>query len=215
MIQLALHLENVAAIVCILGPIVRVAGSAALLLTQAKSKRSETIARLPWTSVHTAAAAEPLALLIGTLWLAAAHDYAAASDAYRAFIACCGIVLIFCALSLLLWTVLTGPVYIGHYVTSDQTLRTTGPYSLVRHPLYLGVIGLWLGVSTIMLSPICLGVTLFAVLPLYLAYIRAEEHLLQMAFGQSYARYASQVPQLLPGYSTGRRVPGAQESHSK
>jgi len=79
----------------------------------------------------------------------------------------------------------------------DHTLVRTGPYRLVRHPIYSGLLLALLG------SAIAIGEWrgLLAVALAGLALLRKsslEEHWLRENFGNDYERYASEVPALIP-----------------
>jgi protein-S-isoprenylcysteine O-methyltransferase Ste14 len=81
---------------------------------------------------------------------------------------------------------------------TDHELRTSGPYRVTRHPIYSGLLGMLLGTALVL----GLGrwLALFAVVTLIIAAkIRAEERLLTDVFGDAYAVYRSEVPQLIPG----------------
>lgn len=85
--------------------------------------------------------------------------------------------------------------------TKNGTLTTTGPYSIVRNPLYvgsfLGVIGFGLAVRLPML-PLALLVMFAA---LYPAVVANEEKRLEELFGDTYLRYRDATPRWLPRWS--------------
>jgi hypothetical protein len=86
------------------------------------------------------------------------------------------------------------------YIKKDKELCTQGPYSLVRHPLYVGNFIVTMGVLIAGNSP----VLLFVFVPLVLYYvplIRAEEHALRERFGAGYDDYAARVPAFVPSLS--------------
>ena len=77
-------------------------------------------------------------------------------------------------------------------------LVATGPFSLVRNPLYLGNILLWLGL-TISARLLWLAPLVVALLALeYHAIVRWEEGLLTVRMGDRYRDYVSQVPRWRP-----------------
>src|SRR5689334_21586787 len=84
---------------------------------------------------------------------------------------------------------------------------TTGMYSLVRHPLYLGNYFLWLGVvlvSRVWWAPV------LAILVFWLCYERimfAEEAYLRQQFGDAFGEWAQRTPAVLPAF-THWRPPG-------
>lgn len=79
-------------------------------------------------------------------------------------------------------------------------LNTTGMYSLVRHPLYLGNYFMWLGVA---LLPRTWWVPVIATLAFWLYYERimfAEEAFLQQQFGEEFVTWAQRTPAFLPAF---------------
>jgi protein-S-isoprenylcysteine O-methyltransferase Ste14 len=82
------------------------------------------------------------------------------------------------------------------------SLNTTGPYALTRNPLYLGNLGIALGLCLIahdlwLLSIVAL---LFAVQ--YRAIIAAEEAFLRDRFGAAYEDWSARVPRFWPRLAT-------------
>lgn len=78
------------------------------------------------------------------------------------------------------------------------TLNTTGLYSLVRHPLYLGNYLMWLGVA---LFPRAAWVALAVSAAFWLYYERimfAEEEFLRRRFGAAFEAWAARTPAFLP-----------------
>lgn len=77
-------------------------------------------------------------------------------------------------------------------------LNTTGMYSLVRHPLYLGNFFMFLGVA---LFAHAWSLTLIYVLAFWLYYERimfAEEAFLRKKFGDEYLTWAHEIPAFIP-----------------
>ena len=80
----------------------------------------------------------------------------------------------------------------------DHQLRTKGPYSITRHPMYSGTLGMLLGSAFI--SGLSNWAVYFLVwLIIDLVKIPSEERLLKETFGKQYIQYQQQVPQLIPG----------------
>ena len=78
-----------------------------------------------------------------------------------------------------------------------DALVTTGPYALVRHPMYAAVLAMALGLALALQSLLCLAV--FATYLVLLARLMPmEEDGLRAAYGEAYETYARAVPQLLP-----------------
>ena len=86
------------------------------------------------------------------------------------------------------------------------TVNTTGLYSLVRHPLYLGNFLMYLGIT---MMPRSGWLVLTFVLVFWLYYERimyAEEEFLRERFGETYEQWASATPAFVPRM-TGWRAP--------
>ena len=82
-------------------------------------------------------------------------------------------------------------------IKQDHELITTGPYALVRHPIYTGILTGFLG-TTIALSQVR-GVIVFVLF--FLAFwikLRMEEQWMRSQFGEAYATYAHQTAALVP-----------------
>jgi len=82
-------------------------------------------------------------------------------------------------------------------IQPGHTLLTTGVYSVIRHPSYLGLLVNALGWGLAFRSGV--GVLLAALLlPLLLARIRSEEALLRAQFGAAYDAYCARTSRLVP-----------------
>ena len=82
-------------------------------------------------------------------------------------------------------------------ILGNHQLIQSGPYRLVRHPIYTAMLGMFVG--TAMVSGglyALLGVVLAAVA--YWRKVRIEEHYLHQAFGEEYAEYSRITPALIP-----------------
>lgn len=97
-------------------------------------------------------------------------------------------------------------VFLGwRRIYGGRGLVTTGVYGLVRHPQYLGILLLTLGlfiqwptIPTLLMWPI--------LVVLYYRLARREEEKLEEIFGDGYRRYKRRVPMFLPR-PIGRRSP--------
>jgi protein-S-isoprenylcysteine O-methyltransferase Ste14 len=77
-------------------------------------------------------------------------------------------------------------------------LVTTGPYRLVRHPIYLGFALVATGQALAFGSWPALMTVLFGIVPTFAWRARAEEKLLSRAFGERYAVYQKQSKMIIP-----------------
>ena len=82
-----------------------------------------------------------------------------------------------------------------------EVLNSTGIYSTVRHPLYLGNYFMWLGIVVFTFN----WYFVFVVSLLYWVYYErimfAEERFLERKFGQDYLDWAGQLPAFIPKFS--------------
>jgi protein-S-isoprenylcysteine O-methyltransferase Ste14 len=84
----------------------------------------------------------------------------------------------------------------GAAIQEDHELVTSGPYRLVRHPGYAGILGFQAGYALVFRSKLCLA----AVAPLaafVLWRIRDEEGL-RPEFGERYEEYCERTARLIP-----------------
>jgi protein-S-isoprenylcysteine O-methyltransferase Ste14 len=83
---------------------------------------------------------------------------------------------------------------------ADQgtSLVITGPYRLVRHPIYLGLAGLAMGEALAFSSLTAFLIALCGIVPTFVWRARAEEAVLSRAFGESYALYRRQTRMIIP-----------------
>jgi len=77
-------------------------------------------------------------------------------------------------------------------------LVTTGPYRIVRHPIYLGLTLLAMGEALAFGSWPALMVVLFGIVPTFAWRARAEEKLLSRTFGQRFADYRRRTSMIIP-----------------
>lgn len=108
-----------------------------------------------------------------------------------------------------------------HHIGSVSRTRTErlgplidhGPFAMVRNPLYIGNILLWLGFA-ISARLIWLAPVVFVLLMLeYHAIVRWEERLLESRMGESYRHYLTRVPRWLPNLA-GRSTSGQDAAFS-
>jgi protein-S-isoprenylcysteine O-methyltransferase Ste14 len=83
-------------------------------------------------------------------------------------------------------------IYEGH------TLKTSGPYSIVRHPLYASLIWMFVGGSLVYSNPLSLLLTAAVFVPMMVARAKKEEALLSEAFGAQHDEYRGRTGMLFP-----------------
>lgn len=83
-------------------------------------------------------------------------------------------------------------------ITAEHKLIRTGPYRLLRHPMYTAVLGMFVG--TVVVSwQIHALVGLVLGIAVYLRKIRIEERTIRKAFGADYESYRRKTWRLIPG----------------
>jgi protein-S-isoprenylcysteine O-methyltransferase Ste14 len=83
-------------------------------------------------------------------------------------------------------------------IQPGHRLVTTGIYSVIRHPSYLGLLVCSAGWALAFRSGVGVILAAFLIVPLA-ARIRAEENLLQTQFGSKYDAYRVRTSRLIPG----------------
>jgi protein-S-isoprenylcysteine O-methyltransferase Ste14 len=100
-----------------------------------------------------------------------------------------------------------------HYIGAISRTRSdrlgplvaSGPFGLLRNPLYAGNIALWVGFALaarlVWLAPVILVLLGLE----YHAIVRWEEGLLESRLGDTYRAYAARVPRWVPMFNRGER----------
>jgi len=81
-------------------------------------------------------------------------------------------------------------------IREDHTMTTNGIYHWIRHPAYLGLILIVLGIP-VMLSSVLGFLVMLLVVPLFLHRIKLEERMLIGHFGAEYEEYIEQSKRLI------------------
>lgn len=95
----------------------------------------------------------------------------------------------------------------GHLVKSRE-VTMSGPYRLMRHPLYVGSAIIGVGFVVAAASPLVAVVVLAYLAVMLAAAIRLEEATLRADFGDTYARYAAGEATAAPRRFSVRRATG-------
>jgi len=82
-------------------------------------------------------------------------------------------------------------------IKEDHELITTGPYAVVRHPIYTGILAGFLGMA-IAVSQVRGVVALVLIFFVLWVKFRMEEQWMRSQFGETYAEYAHQTAALVP-----------------
>jgi len=111
-----------------------------------------------------------------------------------------GLALLLAGSCLMLWA----PLHLGRYFSwhltlqQDHVLVTDGPYALVRHPRYAGIMAWGVGLGLVFNSVV--GLALGLVLAGLMHWrLREEESFMASQFGAQWQAYAARTYRLLPG----------------
>jgi protein-S-isoprenylcysteine O-methyltransferase Ste14 len=143
-----------------------------------------------------------LAFVIATAVVAnlAPHVFPAAAIRPAAVAFAVGMVVLLAGLVLRGWSFKVLGEYFTHtvMVSSDQPVITAGPYRVLRHPSYTGVILAGIGVGLASANWADLAGLMLLILTALLWRIRVEENALMMTLGDRYRSYAAQHKRLVP-----------------
>jgi protein-S-isoprenylcysteine O-methyltransferase Ste14 len=93
--------------------------------------------------------------------------------------------------------------YLGRNWSSSVTMKqgheliTSGPYGVVRHPIYTGILTGFLGMA-IAISQVRGFIVVVLILFAYWTKLRIEEQWMRSQFGEAYATYAQHTTALVP-----------------
>jgi protein-S-isoprenylcysteine O-methyltransferase Ste14 len=183
-----------AAVACAFG---RVGGIVIGGLRSLAERRRFAVLRFGWVEAITLL--EPPLLAVTAYLLLVNRESSSSVSAGEAAAAVSGGLVALAGLALIVWTLLSWrQLFVGHGVLEGQKLVTRGAYALVRHPVYLGALAIWGGLSLCFLSATAAAIAVLYVAPAYLLYIHAEEAMMLESFGEEYRRYRGTVPKLIP-----------------
>jgi protein-S-isoprenylcysteine O-methyltransferase Ste14 len=77
-------------------------------------------------------------------------------------------------------------------------LSTTGMYSVVRHPLYVGNLLIWIGIALVLHTWWVVALALLSWALYYERIMYAEEELLRSRFGDAFVEWAERTPAIIP-----------------
>jgi protein-S-isoprenylcysteine O-methyltransferase Ste14 len=175
----------------------RVGGIAIAALRSLVTRRRFEVVRFGWVEAITLL--EPVVLAVTTYWLLVNRESPDSVSTIEAAAAVAGALVALGGIGVVVWTLLSWrQLFVGHAVLEGQKLVTRGAFGFVRHPVYLGGILVWTGLSLCFLSPVAAAITCLYVIPAYLLYIRSEETMMLESFGDEYRRYRDAVPMLVP-----------------
>jgi protein-S-isoprenylcysteine O-methyltransferase Ste14 len=81
-----------------------------------------------------------------------------------------------------------------------EELNTSGIYSLVRHPLYLGNYFMWTGIVVFTYNPVFIVIVSLLFWLYYERIMFAEERFLERKFGEEYLLWSQRIPAFIPKF---------------
>jgi len=81
---------------------------------------------------------------------------------------------------------------------ADHELIRSGPYAIVRHPIYTSMLFLLLGTGFLVAPGLLLGASLTVYIAGTMLRVRIEDALLAARFGEQFAAYRAAVPAFIP-----------------
>jgi protein-S-isoprenylcysteine O-methyltransferase Ste14 len=111
-----------------------------------------------------------------------------------------GVAVVIAGTALRAWAILSLGRYFRREVTIEagQRIVRRGPYRVLRHPSYAGIVLIFAGFGLAFGSWVSAAVALLIVVVGLLPRIRVEEHALAQAFGADYTEYANATARVLP-----------------
>ena len=142
------------------------------------------------------------AIAVGAgIWIWAAMDWRSAAIPWlRPQVTIAGIVMMLLGTALRFWAIVT----LGRYFTIDVAVRSrqpvvqTGPYRLVRHPSYSGLLLIMVGMGVALANWVSLIVLPACVMIGLLYRVRVEERALVQVLGQPYVDYMRRTKRFIP-----------------
>lgn len=87
-------------------------------------------------------------------------------------------------------------------IYGDQTLITTGPYRIVRHPLYASIIWMFYGAAIAYLNPLAAIENTLIFIPAMIYRSNLEERALRETFGESFSTYWKNTGRFFPRFGS-------------
>ena len=96
--------------------------------------------------------------------------------------------------------------YKSEHSLNGKALIQDGPYSLVRNPMYLGILSIGVGIIFLLFKLWVLSVFLVTFIIRYILLIFTEEKKLTVVFPKDYRDYCRKVPRFLPSWSVAMKT---------
>ncbi len=128
-------------------------------------------------------------------------DYNSIGNEIQTYFMCVAIVLSVIGFLIRFYTIGTTPQGTSGRNTKEQVatvLNSTGMYSVLRHPLYLGNYLIWLGIAVTTFNIFFIVIMSFLFWLYYERIMLAEERFLERKFGEIYLNWSKSAPAFIP-----------------
>lgn len=145
----------------------------------------------------------PLVLFLLVIPFVFTTDYKQISPTVHLIVAWCSFALCALGFAIRSYAIGTAPAGTSGRNTGGQVadaLNTTGMYSIVRHPLYLGNYLIWISIVIYSLNPYYVIIVSLLYWLYYERIMIAEEMHLERIYGQAYLDWAGSVPSFIPSF---------------
>lgn len=86
-----------------------------------------------------------------------------------------------------------------------ESLNTTGIYSIVRHPLYVGNYFMWIGIVLFTYNVYYVTIVSLMFWLYYERIMYAEERFLERKFGETYLKWTENIPAFIPSFKFAKK----------
>lgn len=152
---------------------------------------TRTLLPEPWMLLGLAVLIVIVNLLPGGIWETTTWTNPALADVGSVFVIGSAVLMVWARLTL-------GTMWAGRpMIQQEHELRTGGPYQVVRHPIYTGILGVMTGLM-LMAGFGATMVTFVFIVGWLLWRVREEDRILIYTFGDRYRSYQQEVGALIP-----------------
>jgi protein-S-isoprenylcysteine O-methyltransferase Ste14 len=168
-----------------------------ILLTVTRRSRSKTGTRQDRSTLATIWLVIAVSITAG---VSVAQNFPAAALPHAAMFAAIGVMLVIAGLLLRWWAIIT----LGRFFTVDVTIEKDhqlvdrGPFRVVRHPSYTGVLLAFAGLGLSLGNWAALAVVLVPISAAFIHRMNVEEEALCRARGTRYPEYMKRTRRLVP-----------------
>ena len=147
----------------------------------------------------------PMILFLIAIFFISSTDYLSISEVNERIYTFISFFLSLLGFLIRFYTIGTTPKGTSGRNTKQQVadvLNSTGPYSMLRHPLYLGNYLIWIGIAAYTFNLLFVIIISLIFWIYYERIMFAEERFLENKFGHEYLTWSRKVPAFIPRFSS-------------